>query len=125
VSVASDGWTLRPSGTGRPHPRSFGTFARVLARYVRESGLLTLEDAVRMMTALPASRLGLADRGEVRTGLVADLAVFDPATVTDESDFLDPWRLATGVRHVLVRGVPVLRDDTATGARPGGVLRRS
>lgn len=124
VSVASDGWTLRPSGAGRPHPRSFGTFARVLARYVRESGLLTLEDAVRKMTSLPASRLGLTDRGEVRTGLVADLAVFDPATITDESDFLDPWRLATGVRHVLVRGVPVLRDGTATGARPGGVLRR-
>lgn len=124
VSVASDGWTLRPSGAGRPHPRSFGTFARVLARYVRASGLLTLEDAVRKMTALPASRLGLSDRGEVRAGLVADLNVFDPATVTDASEFTEPWRLAEGVRHVLVRGVPVLRDGAATGARPGGVLRR-
>ena len=125
VSVASDGWTLKPSGEGRPHPRSFGTFARVLGRYVREDGLLTLPDAVRKMTSLPASRMGLADRGEVRTGLVADLAVFDPARVTDESDFTDPWRLATGVRHVLVNGVPVLRDGTTTGARPGRVLPRT
>ncbi|WP_329522200.1 N-acyl-D-amino-acid deacylase family protein [Spirillospora sp. NBC_01491] len=125
VSVASDGWTLRPSGPGRPHPRSFGTFARVLGRYVREDGLLTLPEAVRKMTSLPASRLGLTDRGEVRAGLTADLAVFDPGTVLDTSDFAHPWRLATGVRHVLVRGVPVLRDGTATGARPGRVLRRA
>ena len=124
VSVASDGWTLRPSGDGRPHPRSFGTFARVLGRYVRESGLLTLPEAVRKMTSLPASRMGLADRGTVRAGLVADLAVFDPATIADRSDFADPWRLATGVHHVLVNGVPVLRDGTPTGARPGRVLRR-
>lgn len=125
VSVASDGWTLRPEGPGRPHPRSFGTFARVLGRYVREDGLLALPEAVRKMTALPAARLGLADRGEVRAGLVADLAVFDPDTVIDNSGFADPWRLATGVRHVLVRGVPVLRDAAATGARPGRVLRRA
>lgn len=124
VSVASDGWTLRPAGEGRPHPRSFGTFARVLGRYVREDGLLALPEAVRKMTSLPASRLGLTGRGEVRRGLVADLAVFDPDTVLDRSGFADPWRLATGVRHVLVRGVPVLRDGTATGARPGRVLRR-
>ncbi|GAA0249012.1 D-aminoacylase [Actinomadura nitritigenes] len=125
VSVASDGWTLAPSGEGRPHPRSFGTFARVLGRYVREDGLLTLPEAVRKMTSLPAARLGLADRGELRAGRVADIAVFDPAAVADTSDFADPWRLATGVRHVLVRGVPVLRDGTATGARPGCVLRRA
>ncbi|MWA05984.1 amidohydrolase family protein [Actinomadura sp. LD22] len=124
VSVASDGWTLAPSGAGRPHPRSFGTFARVLGRYVRGDRLLTLPEAVRKMTSLPAARLGLADRGELRAGRVADIAVFDPAAVTDTSDFADPWRLATGVRHVLVRGVPVLRDGTATGARPGRVLRR-
>ncbi|WP_207939044.1 N-acyl-D-amino-acid deacylase family protein [Actinomadura darangshiensis] len=125
VSVASDGWTLAPSGDGRPHPRSFGTFARVLGRYVRQDGLLTLPEAVRKMTSLPAARLGLAGRGEIRPGLVADIAVFDPDTVIDNSDFADPWRLATGVRHVLVRGVPVLRDGTATGARPGRVLRRA
>ncbi|MBO2463179.1 N-acyl-D-amino-acid deacylase family protein [Actinomadura violacea] len=125
VSVASDGWTLAASGDGRPHPRSFGTFARVLGRYVRQDRLLSLPEAVRKMTSLPAARLGLADRGEIRPGRVADLAVFDPGAVVDNSDFADPWRLATGVRHVLVRGVPVLRDGTATGARPGRVLRRA
>ncbi|WP_028923255.1 N-acyl-D-amino-acid deacylase family protein [Pseudonocardia acaciae] len=124
VSVASDGWTLRPTGPGRPHPRSFGTFVRVLGRYVREQRLIGLAEAVRKMTSLPAARLGLADRGEVRPGSVADLAVFDPDTVIDNADFTDPWRLATGVRHVLVRGVAVLRDGAATGARPGRVLRR-
>ena len=125
VSVASDGWTLRPTGPGRPHPRSFGTFARVLARYVREDGLLTLPEAVRKMTSLPAARMGLADRGAVRPGLVADLAVFDPATVADTADFTRPWRLAEGMRHVLVAGIPVLRDGAATPARPGRVLRRT
>ncbi len=124
VSVASDGLTLRASGTGRPHPRAFGTFARVLGRYVRDWRVLTLEDAVRKMTSLPASRAGLADRGEVREGLAADLAVLDPGAVVDVSTFEDPWRLSTGVRHVVVNGTPVLRDATPTGDRPGRVLRR-
>jgi N-acyl-D-amino-acid deacylase len=124
VSVASDGSTLRPAGEGRPHPRSFGTFARVLGRYVREWGVLTLADAVRKMTSLPASRAGLADRGEVREGLAADLAVLDPDTVVDTSTFDDPWKPAAGVRHVVVNGTAVLRDSVLTGNRPGRVLRR-
>ncbi|MCW2948205.1 MAG: N-acyl-D-amino-acid deacylase [Actinoallomurus sp.] len=124
VGVASDGWVLRPAGGGRPHPRSFGTFARVLGRYVREWGVLTLADAVRKMTSLPASRAGLADRGEVREGLAADLAVLDPRTVVDTSTFDDPWKPAAGVRHVVVNGTPVLRDAVLTGKRPGRVLRR-
>jgi N-acyl-D-amino-acid deacylase len=124
VSVASDGWTLRPSGAGRPHPRSFGTFARVLGRYTRDARLLTLADAVRKMTSLPASRAGLTDRGRIREGLAADLVVLDPATVADTSTFDDPWNLATGVRHVVVNGTPALRDAALTGKRPGRVLRR-
>jgi N-acyl-D-amino-acid deacylase len=124
VSVASDGSTLRLAGEGRPHPRSFGTFARVLGRYVREWGVLTLADAVRKMTSLPASRAGLADRGEVREGLAADLAVLDPDTVVDTSTFDDPWKPAAGVRHVVVNGTAVLRDSVLTGNRPGRVLRR-
>lgn len=124
VSVASDGSTLRPSGIGRPHPRSFGTFTRVLGRYVRESGLLTLADAVRKMTSLPASRAGLADRGEIREGLAADLVVLDPGTVLDTSTFDSPWNLATGIRHVVVNGTAVLRDAALTENRPGRVLRR-
>lgn len=121
VSVASDGWTLSPSGAGRPHPRSFGTFARVLGRYTGD--LLTLPDAVRKMTSLPASRAGLTDRGRIREGMAADLAVLDPAAVRDTSTFDDPWHLAAGVRHVVVNGVPALRDAAPTGNRPGRVLR--
>ncbi|MEV5749095.1 D-aminoacylase [Actinoallomurus sp. NPDC052308] len=124
VSVASDGWTLRPSGTGRPHPRSFGTFARVLGRYAGDGRLLTLADAVRKMTSLPASRAGLTDRGRIREGLAADLVVLDPGTVRDTSTFDDPWNLATGIRHVVVNGTAALRDTALTGNRPGRVLRR-
>jgi N-acyl-D-amino-acid deacylase len=124
TSVASDGWVLRPEGHGRPHPRSFGTFTRVLGPYVR-GGDLTLAAAVHKMTGLPAARLGMADRGVLRPGAVADVAVLDPATVTDRSTFDEPWQLSAGVRHVLVAGEPVLADGAPTGARPGGVLRRS
>jgi N-acyl-D-amino-acid deacylase len=124
ASVASDGWVLRPDGPGRPHPRSFGTFTRVLGRYVRD-GDLSLAAAVHKMTGLPAARLGMPDRGVLRPGAVADIAVLDPATVTDRSTFDDPWQLSTGVHHVLLAGEPVLADGVLTGARPGRVLRRS
>jgi N-acyl-D-amino-acid deacylase len=123
VSVASDGWVLRPDGPGRPHPRSFGTFARVLGPYVRD-GDLSLAAAVHKMTGLPAARLGMHDRGVLRPGAVADIAVLDPETVTDRSTYDDPWQLSTGVHHVLVAGEPVLADGTPTGIRPGRVLRR-
>jgi N-acyl-D-amino-acid deacylase len=123
ASVASDGWVLRPDGSGRPHPRSFGTFTRVLGRHVRE-GDLPLAAAVHKMTGLPASRLGMTDRGVLRPGAVADLVVLDADTVTDRSTFDDPWQLSTGVRHVLVAGEPVVADGAVTGARPGRVLRR-
>jgi N-acyl-D-amino-acid deacylase len=114
---------LRPEGAGRPHPRSFGTFTRVLGRHVRD-GDLPLTAAVHKMTGLPASRLGMADRGVLRPGAVADLAVLDPMTVADRSTYDDPWQLSTGVRHVLVAGELVLADGVPTGARPGRVLRR-
>jgi N-acyl-D-amino-acid deacylase len=123
TSVASDGWELRPDGPGRPHPRSFGTFTRVLGPYVRD-GDLPLAAAVHKMTGLPAARLGMADRGVLRPGAVADVAVLDPATVTDRSTYDAPWQLSTGVQHVLVAGEPVLADGVLTGARPGRVLRR-
>jgi N-acyl-D-amino-acid deacylase len=123
VSVASDGWVLRPDGTGRPHPRSFGTFTRVLGPHVRD-GDLPLAAAVHKMTGLPATRLGMADRGVLRPGAVADIAVLDPATVTDRSTYDDPWQLSAGVHHVLVGGEPVLSQGCLTGARPGRVLRR-
>ncbi|MQA96760.1 MAG: amidohydrolase family protein [Streptosporangiales bacterium] len=123
VSVASDGWTLRPTGEDRPHPRSFGTFVRVLGGYVRKRGLLDLAEAVRKMTSLPASRMGMTDRGVLRPGAVADVAVFDPAAVAEEATFGEPYRLATGVRHVLVGGEAALRAGASTGARNGVVPR--
>jgi dihydroorotase/N-acyl-D-amino-acid deacylase len=120
--VASDG-EIPAFGQGAPHPRSYGTFARLLAVYVREKRLLTLEDAIRKMTSLPAARLGLADRGLLRPGMKADLVVLDPATVRDRATYDKPHQYAEGVSLVLVNGEPVLDGDRMTGARPGRVLR--
>ncbi|MGW3521052.1 N-acyl-D-amino-acid deacylase family protein [Streptomyces hydrogenans] len=124
-AVASDGWVLHAPGDGHPHPRNFGTFARIIGRYVRENHVLELVDAVRKMTSLPASRLPLPDRGTLTPGQVADVVVLDPAAVTDRATFADPWQYATGVRDVLVAGQYVLRDGKVTGARPGRTLRRA
>jgi len=123
AAVASDGSVLATSGAQQPHPRSFGTFTRVLGRYVRERGLLTLPEAVRKMTSLPASRLGWQHRGVLRVGAIADLCVFDPAAVIDRSDYHDPWQLADGVLHTFIAGRPVLQDGRPTDLRPGRVIR--
>ncbi len=120
--VASDG-EIPTFGQGAPHPRSYGTFARVLAVYVREKGLLTLEEAIRKMTSLPAARLGLGDRGLVRPGQKADLVVLDPVTVRDRASFEKPHQYAEGVSLVVVNGQVVLDGERMTGARPGRVLR--
>jgi len=119
--VASDG-EIPVFGKGAPHPRSYGTFARVLAVYVREKRLLTLEEAVRKMTSFPAARLGLGDRGLVRPGMKADLVVLDPETVRDRATFDEPHRYAAGVSLVLVNGQVVLEEGGMTRARPGRVL---
>jgi N-acyl-D-amino-acid deacylase len=124
VSVASDGGVLGCPGEGRPHPRSLGTFVRVLGRYVREFGVLSWPEAVRKMTSLPAARLGWTDRGVLRQGAVADVAVFDPSTVVDNATFADPWQLASGVRYTLLAGTPVLDDGVPTGIGAGRVVRR-
>ena len=105
------------------HPRAYATFSRVLAKYVREEKLLTLEEAVRKMTSLAASRAGLQDRGVLRVGMKADVAVFDPKTVRDVSTYEDPHHFSEGVAHVIVNGKPVLRDGRMTGALPGKILR--
>lgn len=123
-AVASDGWILDAQGSGHPHPRSFGTFARVLGRYVRDDGVLTLAEAVRKSTSLPAARAGLAGRGALTAGAAADVVVLDAATVTDRSTFADPWRLADGVHTVLVNGDLAVVDGEITGARNGRVLRK-
>lgn len=125
VTVASDGWTLSPESGGKPHPRSYGTFARVLGTYVREEKVLSLEEAVRKMTSLPAGRLRLGDRGTVRPGGVADIVVFDPDTISSPATFADPHRFCEGVLHVMVGGQFVIEMGEDTGARPGRVLRRT
>ena len=121
--IGSDG-SLTKLGDGAPHPRAFGTYPRVLGRYVRERKILTLEDAIRKMTSFPATRLGLGGRGLLRPGMAADITVFDPNTVADKSTFTDPHHYSEGVRFVLVNGVIVMDNGTLTGARPGVVLRR-
>ena len=123
--IASDGGP-RPSrpGTDASHPRSFGNNARVLARYVREEKLLTLEEAVRRMTSLPAAAFRLRDRGALRPGAAADIVLFDPDKVNDPATYEAPHRFAEGFREVIVNGTPVLRAGAMTGARPGGPLKR-
>jgi N-acyl-D-amino-acid deacylase len=125
VAVASDGWTLTTEAGGRPHPRNFGTFPRVLGRYVRDRPVLRLEDAVRKMTSLPAQRLGLHDRGLLRPGAAADLVVVDPDVVTDRATFDRP-AYPDGISHVAVNGQLVIEDGDEVDDAPftGRVLTR-
>ncbi len=122
--VAADS-SVRTWQHGVPHPRGYGNNARVLGRYVREERLLTLEDAVRRMTALPASTFRLKDRGVVREGAWADLVVFDPGSITDHATFEKPHQYATGFRLVLVNGRKVIERDEPTGEKPGAIVRRA
>ncbi|MBM3496766.1 MAG: amidohydrolase family protein, partial [Armatimonadetes bacterium] len=115
---------VREFGKDVPHPRGYGNHARVLGRYVRELRVLRLEDAVRKMTLLPATVYRLQDRGMIRPGAWADVVVFDPATVADRATYDQPHQYATGMRYVLVNGVPAVENDTYTGAKPGKALRR-
>ena len=112
-----------PLSQSKSHPRAWGTFARILGKYVRDEKLLTLEEAVRKMTSRPAARVGLADRGMLRPGFAADITVFDPATIRDVATFEDPNHYAVGVRHVFVNGQAVVTDGRITDARPGRPLR--
>ncbi len=122
--VAADSG-LRKFGEGVPHPRGYGNNARVLARYVRELKVLRLEDAIRKMSSLPANSFQLKLRGELREGNWADIVVFDPEKVADPATFTDPHHYAVGIPHVLVNGVPVIKDGKHTGAKSGKVLRHA
>jgi N-acyl-D-amino-acid deacylase len=127
VMVGSDGASMAPVGkaaAARPHPRSYGTFPRVLGMYARERGIFDLPTAVRKMTSRPADQIGLADRGRIARGKRADLVAFDAARVRDTATFEDPHRYPEGIVHVLVNGVPVVERGAHTGARPGRALRR-
>jgi N-acyl-D-amino-acid deacylase len=126
-SIGSDGVALTVDGAlrrGHPHPRSFGTFPRVLGVYVRQKGLLRLEDAVRKMTSQNASKIGVTDRGILRPGNFADITLFDPDRVIDRATYTDPFQYNEGIELVIVNGQIVLENGKHTGARPGRALRR-
>jgi N-acyl-D-amino-acid deacylase len=126
VSIDNDSQGTTPEGPlgeEHPHPRAYGTFPRILRKYVREERRLTLEDAIRKFTSLPAQRMRLGDRGVLKVGMWADVVVFDPAKVRDRATFAEPNQLSEGMQWVLVNGVPVIADGRATGALPGRVLR--
>jgi N-acyl-D-amino-acid deacylase len=126
VSVGTDDSATSPEGilgVDHPHPRAYGTFPRILAKYVREEGKLGLADAIRKFTALPAQRERLSDRGVIKTGMWADLVVFDPAAIHDVATYDDPNRFSAGISYVLVNGVLVIEQGKMTGALPGKVLR--
>ena len=126
VSIDNDAGGTSPDGLlgqQHTHPRAYGTFPRILRKYVREENVLTLEDAIRKFSALPAQRLRLGDRGVLKLGLAADIVVFDPATIRDLATYEDPNQLSVGMRFVLVNGVPVIAEGRMTGALPGKVLR--
>lgn len=126
TSIGSDGSAMSPEGPrGKsiPHPRSYGTFPRVLGRYVRELHAITLEDAVHKMTSMNAEKISLTNRGRIQVGWAADITVFDPATVADRATFTNPHQYAVGIPYVIVNGQVVLDNGTHTGALPGRVLR--
>ena len=126
VSFGSDEGSLAPEGPFlkyNPHPRAYGNFARLLGKYVREEKLVPFAEAVRRLTTLPASNLGITSRGLLRPGAFADVVVFDPAAVSDHATFQSPHQYSTGVLHVFVNGTQVLKDGAHTGAKPGRVVR--
>jgi dihydroorotase/N-acyl-D-amino-acid deacylase len=126
VSVDTDSGAKAEDGPlaeSKSHPRAWGTFARILGKYVRDEHLITLEEAIRKMTSRPATRVHLNDRGILRPGMAADVTVFDPATIRDVATFEDPNHYSVGVQFVIVNGVPVVVDGKINDARPGRALR--
>ncbi|HJU72679.1 MAG TPA: amidohydrolase family protein [Gemmatimonadaceae bacterium] len=126
VIIGTDAGGMDPdSATGVTHPRAYGTYPRILGRYVREARLFTLEDAIRKMSSAVAARLGMRDRGLLREGMFADVVVFDERTIIDRATPEQPHQLSVGVKHVFVNGVQVLADGRHTGAKPGRAVRGS
>ena len=125
--IGSDGTAISPDGIWKvtqPHPRIYGCHPRVLGKYVREQGVLSLEDAVYKMTGFPAERIGMKDRGTIKDKHVADIVIFDPENISDVSTYQHPHQYPIGIKHVLVKGESIIKDGTHTGARPGRVLKR-
>ena len=129
IAVCTDAEGRRPDhpilDAGKPHPRTYGSTARVLGTYVRDRGVLSLETAIAKMTSVPAARLGLRDRGVLREGALADVVVFDPATVADVATYAEPAQHPIGIEHVVVNGRLAVRDGAETGERAGRLLRHA
>ena len=124
IKFGTDAAGIDPENArGLTHPRAYGTFPRILGKYVRDEGVLLLEEAVRKASSAVATRLGIQGRGVLREGMYADLVIFDPETIADRATFEEPHQLSVGMRDVLVNGVLVVRDGTHTGAKPGRALR--
>ncbi|MBT8471460.1 MAG: D-aminoacylase [Marinicaulis sp.] len=126
VSFGSDGGVYAPEGiflNQSTHPRAYGNFARIFAKYVRDDGVITIEEAIRKLTSQPAEHLKIRDRGQLAEGFYGDVVVFDPATIQDNATFAEPHQLATGVAHVFVNGVHTIKDEAHTGAKAGRVVR--
>jgi N-acyl-D-aspartate/D-glutamate deacylase len=121
TAIGSDG-PVGVFGEGAPHPRQYGTFARVLGLYVRERQILTLEEAIRKMSSQTARRLGIHDRGLITEGYYADIAIFDANEIIDKATFEDPHQYAVGMKYVLVNGTLVVKDGKHTGERPGKII---
>ena len=125
ISFGSDEASQAPEGVflrSNPHPRAYGNFARVLGKYVRDEKVIPIKEAIRRLSGLPATNLGLDHRGFLKEGMFADVVVFDPATIADRATFEKPHQYAVGVKHVFVNGVQVLSDGEHTGAKPGRAL---
>jgi N-acyl-D-amino-acid deacylase len=127
MSFCSDSESLSPEGVflkSNPHPRAYGSFARLLGKYVREEKVITLQEAVRRLSSLPAENLRIANRGMLKPGYFADVVAFNPDSIADRATFAKPHQFATGMVHVFVNGTQVLRDGEHTGAKPGRVVLR-
>ena len=125
VSFGSDAASMAPEGAflkSSTHPRAYGNFARLLGKYVRDEKVISLQEAIRRLTGLPATNLGLDHRGFLKPGMFADVVVFDPATIADRATFENPHQYSVGVKHVFVNGAQVLKDVEHTGAKPGKAL---
>jgi N-acyl-D-amino-acid deacylase len=122
--IISDSWVISPIGGGKPHPRAYGSFPRVLGKYVRVEKVLTLEDAIKKMTSLPAKKIGLKDRGIIKEGFWADLVIFDPEKVKDMATFENPHQYPKGIYEVVVNGQLVVHKGDITGIKPGKILKR-
>jgi N-acyl-D-amino-acid deacylase len=127
MSFGSDAESLAPEGVflrSNPHPRAYGNFARLLGKYVRDEKIITLQEAIRRLTSLPADNLRLARRGTLKEGYFADLVIFNPDSISDPATFTEPHQYSTGMVHVFVNGQQVLKNGEHTGAKPGRVVTR-